>query len=67
VWCIIRLDLNTINIVLLTEGGCGGRGVGFVLLGNVTFQLKTGKSRCGSHPNAIAQISLLVKGANSIT
>jgi len=35
------------NVILLTEGGCGGRGVGFGLSGNVTFQLKTGKSVCG--------------------
>ncbi len=54
-------------MILLTEGGCGGRGVGFGLSGNVTFQLKTGKFLCGSHPNANAQISLLVKGANSTT
>jgi hypothetical protein len=56
-----------LNMILLTEGGCGGRGVGFGLSGNVTFQLKTGKFLCGSHPNANAQISLLVKGANSTT
>lgn len=28
--------------VLLTEGGCGGRGVGFGVSGNVTFQLNLG-------------------------
>ena len=28
--------------VLLTEGGCGGRGVGFGVSGNVTFQLSLG-------------------------
>jgi len=35
------------DMILLTEGGCGGRGVGFGLSGNVTFQLRIGKSVCG--------------------
>ena len=51
-------------MILLTEGGCGGRGIGFCLFGNVTFQLKIGKSACGWHSNANEQSCLSVKGAN---
>ncbi len=58
---------NIKNRILLTEGGCGGRGAGFGVSGNVTFQLKIGKSVCGWHSNANEQICLLVKGANSRT
>lgn len=54
-------------LILLTEGGCGGRGVGFGVSGNVTFQLSTGKSVCGSHSYANEQSCLSVKGANSTT
>jgi hypothetical protein len=33
----------------LTDGGCGGLGIGFGLSGNVTFHCKSGKSNCDSH------------------
>ena len=51
-FCIHIFSLQLIRVtkaivVLLTEGGCGGRGVGFGLSGNVTFQLKTGNCVCG--------------------
>jgi hypothetical protein len=38
----------------LTDGGCGGMGVGFGLSGNVTFHFKSGKFSCISHGNANA-------------
>ncbi len=47
----------------LTDGGCGGLGIGFGLSGNVTFHFKIGKFDCGSHWNANAHNSLLLRGA----
>jgi hypothetical protein len=47
----------------LTVGGCGGRGGGFGLSGNVTFQLNTGKSDCFSQSKVIAHSCLSVRCA----
>jgi hypothetical protein len=52
---------------LPTEGGCGGRGVGFGVSGNVTFQLTTGKYGGAGHSNANEQSSLFVSGDNAST
>ena len=50
--------------MIRTVGGWGGVGLGFGVFGNVTFQLKIGKSVCGSHSNANEHSCLLVSGAN---
>jgi hypothetical protein len=55
------MDLFKI-LSILTTGGCGGRGVGFGLSGNVTFQPTTGKSGGALQSNANAHSSLLVNG-----
>jgi hypothetical protein len=55
------MDLFEI-LSILTTGGCGGRGVGFGLSGNVTFQPTTGKSGGALQSNANEHSSLFVNG-----
>jgi hypothetical protein len=45
----IKISISANFSSFLTNGGCGGFGIGFGLSGNVTFHRKSGKSNCGSH------------------